>query len=144
MTIDDIDMQLIAILRNDARRSVSDLAHDLGVSRATVRARMDRLVKSGAILGFTVTLKDDLSEVPVRAVMMLRVDAKRTKALLRTLMGYAQVRAVYSTNGRWDLMVDLACKDLAEFDEIIENIRLIQGVTGSESNLLLTAYKHST
>jgi DNA-binding Lrp family transcriptional regulator len=65
-----IDQRLVTLLRHDARRSVSDLAAALGVSRATVRARMERLARSGDILGYTVILRADAVELPVRGIMM--------------------------------------------------------------------------
>lgn len=51
--MDDLDEKLITLLRHNGRRSISDIAIDLGVSRATVRARMERLERSGDILGYT-------------------------------------------------------------------------------------------
>ena len=52
--MDDTDRKLISALRHDARASLSDLAIDLGVSRTTVRGRIERLKQRGDILGFTV------------------------------------------------------------------------------------------
>ncbi|TJX28963.1 MAG: Lrp/AsnC family transcriptional regulator, partial [Mesorhizobium sp.] len=57
--MDTLDERLVTLLRHDARRSVSDLAVDLGVSRATVRSRMERLEKAGEIIGYTVVLRAD-------------------------------------------------------------------------------------
>ncbi|WP_287799590.1 Lrp/AsnC family transcriptional regulator, partial [Acidiphilium sp.] len=56
---DPLDDRLITLLRHDGRRSISDLAIELGVSRATVRARIDRLERSGVIIGYTVILRAD-------------------------------------------------------------------------------------
>jgi DNA-binding Lrp family transcriptional regulator len=53
--MDALDERLVTLLRHDARRSISDLAVDLGVSRATVRARMERLEKSGEVIGCAPT-----------------------------------------------------------------------------------------
>ena len=48
--MDRLDQQLVTLLRHEGRRSVSDLAVELGVSRATVRARMERLERDGDFL----------------------------------------------------------------------------------------------
>ena len=48
MILDDLDYRLIALLRTNARTPVNKLALDLGVSRATAKARIDRLVAGGA------------------------------------------------------------------------------------------------
>ena len=49
--MDDTDQRLISILRHDGRRSISDLAQELKLSRGTVRARIERLEAEGVILG---------------------------------------------------------------------------------------------
>ncbi|HUS53779.1 MAG TPA: AsnC family transcriptional regulator [Thermohalobaculum sp.] len=56
--MDALDRELIALLRTDGRAAVANLAAGLGVSRATVKARLDRLGADGVIQGFTVVLND--------------------------------------------------------------------------------------
>ncbi len=139
--MDDLDLQLISALRSDGRRSVSDLAKDLKISRATVRARMERLQESGEILGFTAVLRDDWRDLPIRAVMLVEVAGRNTEPVIRALTALTEVRAIHSTNGKWDLVLDIATRDLAAFDDVLNRIRLIDGIAGSESNLLLSTRK---
>jgi len=139
--MDDLDLRLITLLRHDGRRSVSDLASDLKVSRATVRARMERLEASGEILGFTAVLRDDWRDLPIRAVTLVLIDGHNTEPVIRALGAMTEVRAIHSTNGRWDLVLDIATRDLAAFDDALNRIRLIDGVAGTETNLLLTTRK---
>ncbi len=139
--MDDLDIRLITLLRHDGRRSVSDLANDLGVSRATVRSRMEKLVETGEILGFTAVLRDDWRDLPIRAVTLLVVAGHNTDPVIRALSAMTEVRAIHSTNGKWDLVVDIATRDLAAFDDALNRIRLIEGITGSETNLLLNTRK---
>lgn len=143
MINDDLDLRLIAILRRDGRRSISELATDLGVSRATVRARMERLVNSGEILGFTVALKEDQNDLPIRASMLLSIEGKRADRVIDELSGMAEAQAIHTTNGRWDLVVELAAVDLSSFDRALGRIRLIEGVSNSETHLLLATRKRS-
>ena len=140
-TMDDLDLRLISLLRHDGRRSVSDLASDLKVSRATVRSRMERLVESGEILGFTAVLRDDWRDLPIRAVTLVVVDGHNTEPVIRALSAMTEVRAIHSTNGKWDLVLDIATRDLAGFDDALNRIRLIEGITGTETNLLLNTRK---
>lgn len=139
--MDDLDLQLISALRSDGRRSVSDLAKDLKISRATVRARMERLQESGEILGFTAVLRDDWRDLPIRAVMLVEVAGRNTEPVIRALTALTEVRAIHSTNGKWDLVLDIATRDLAAFDDVLNRIRMIEGISGSESNLLLSTRK---
>ena len=57
--MDDTDRRLIAALRRDGRAALSELAADLKISRATVRARLEKLAGSGEIAGFTVLTRAD-------------------------------------------------------------------------------------
>lgn len=139
--MDDLDSALIALLRSDARRGVSDLAGALGVSRATVRARMERLAASGEVLGYTVVLRDEDRDLPVRAIMSVAIERKRTDVVARRLAAMAEVRAIHTTNGRWDLVLELATADLPAFDAALGRIRLVEGVAQTETSLLLQTLK---
>ncbi|WP_269584847.1 Lrp/AsnC family transcriptional regulator [Roseibium sp. Sym1] len=139
--MDDLDLRLISLLRHDGRRSVSELASDLKVSRATVRSRMEKLIDSGEILGFTAVLRDDWRDLPIRAVTLVVVDGHNTEPVIRRLSAMTEVRAIHSTNGKWDLVLDIATRDLAAFDDALNRIRLIEGITGTETNLLLNTRK---
>ena len=136
--MDQLDHRLVTLLRQDGRRTVSDLATELGVSRATVRARMERLERSGDILGYTVVLHGDAVDLPVRAVMMIEIEGHVLDKVIRQLGGFPEVLAVHTTNGRWDLVVELGAATLTDFDTVLRRIRLLAGITGSDTSLLLT------
>jgi DNA-binding Lrp family transcriptional regulator len=139
--LDDVDLSLIAALRRDGRRSVSDLAQEIGVSRATIRARMDRLIESGEIVGFTVQLKADLQEHPIRAITLIEVEGKSSDQVVQRLNGIPEVLAIHATNGRWDLIAEIGTSDLPSFDETLRRIRLVEGISVTETNLLLSTRK---
>jgi DNA-binding Lrp family transcriptional regulator len=139
--MDEADQRLIAELRRDGRASLSDLAERLGLSRATVRARMERLAERGEIVGFTVLTRSDISAAPVRGLMMIHIEGKGGEKIMARLTGIPQVMAVHSTNGKWDLIVELATQTLLELDEVIYRIRNVEGVMSSETNLLLSTRK---
>ncbi|MDO6725526.1 MAG: Lrp/AsnC family transcriptional regulator [Cognatishimia sp.] len=139
--MDNVDRKLISALRHDARSSLSDLAIDLGVSRTTVRGRLDRLKERGDIVGFSVVLKEDVQRDPVRGLMLIGIEGRGAERIVRQLNGMPAVRAVHSTNGRWDLIVELGTETLEELDNILARIRRYEGVATSETNLLLATRK---
>jgi DNA-binding Lrp family transcriptional regulator len=139
--LDEADQRLIAELRRDGRASLSDLAERLGLSRATVRSRMERLAARGEIAGFTVLTRADVTESPVRALMMIGIEGRGGEKLMARLAGVPAVMAVHSTNGKWDLIAELATQTLLELDEVIHRIRAMEGVVTSETNLLLSTRK---
>lgn len=139
--MDEMDQRLVAELRRDGRASLSELAERLGLSRATVRARMERLVTRGEIAGFTVVTRGDVSAAPVRGLMMIGIEGRGGEKTMARLSGLPAVTAVHSTNGKWDLIVELATQTLLELDDVIYRIRNIEGVMTSETNLLLSTRK---
>jgi DNA-binding Lrp family transcriptional regulator len=135
--MDPLDERLVTLLRHDGRRSISDLATDLGVSRATVRARMERLQRAGDILGYTVILRADAVDQRIRGIMTIEIEGHAADRVIRALGGFPEVSAVHTTNGRWDLVVELGTSSLTDFDAVLRRIRLIPGITRSETSLLL-------
>jgi len=139
--MDDTDRKLISALRHDARASLSDLALMLGVSRTTVRSRIERLKASGEIVGFSVVLKGDAARDPVRGLMMIGIEGRGTDRIIRQINGLSAVRAVHTTNGRWDLIVEIGTPTLEDFDAILGQIRRFDGIASSETSLLLNTRK---
>ena len=139
--MDDTDRRLIALLREDGRRSVASIAQALGVARATVQNRMARLEADGTIVGYTVRLKPDVEAQRIRAWMTVAVEGNAVDAVMRALRGDPAVSALHSTNGRWDVLVELRTDTLESFDRVLERIRRIPGISHSETSLLLSTYK---
>lgn len=142
--MDDLDHQLISLLRQDSRLPVASLAASAGVSRATVKARIDRLLETGTIEAFTIRLGAELRQAEVRAIVLIEVEGKAADRVAQRLRGMPEVRALYSTNGRWDFVAELEDRDLASFDETLRRLRLIDGIRSTETNILLNARKRAT
>ena len=139
--MDDTDRQLIGLLRNNARASVASLAKALGVARGTVQNRMSRLEANGTIVGYTVRLKPDVEEQRMRALMTVAVEGNHQDAVIKALRGEPAVTALYSTNGRWDIVAELRADSLESFDRVLARIRLIEGISHTETSLLLSTFK---
>jgi len=132
-----LDEKLIRLLRHNARRSISDLAIELGTSRATVRARIDKLERAGSIIGYTVVLPVDVVGSAVRGIMMVEIEGRAADRVIAALQAFTEISAIHTTNGRWDLIVELGADTLADFDSVLRKIRLVPGITASETSLLL-------
>lgn len=139
--MDDIDYKLIALLRSDARLPVSSLAATLGISRATVRARLSKLQESGIIQGFTVILKKEGRGNAVRAITMIEVEGLAAEKVIRRLYGFPEVRSIHTTNGRWDIVAEVETDSLASFDLVLQRIRLVEGIASTETSILLATRK---
>jgi DNA-binding Lrp family transcriptional regulator len=137
--LDDLDRRLLAALREDGRAPVASLARTLGVARATVNSRIDRLVASGIIVGFSVRVRDELEPLAIHAISLIEVEGRTTDDVIFGLRGLPEVIALHTTNGGWDLVAELRTENLAEFDRVLGRIRSIDGVVNSETSLLLSS-----
>lgn len=139
MTLDDLDRRLLAALRANGREPVSSLARSLGVTRATVTARVDRLIANGVIAGFSVRVREGVEGPLVRAITMLEVRGRNTDQVLRDLRGVLGIAALHTTNGKWDVVAEIRCDDLDGLDRVLNELRAIDGVVNSETSLLLSS-----
>jgi DNA-binding Lrp family transcriptional regulator len=141
VALDDTDRELIALLRDDGRATVAALAAKLKVARGTVQNRMARLQREGVIVSFTVRLKPQAEAHRIRALMNIAVEGNRSKEVLKALRGHPQVSAIYTTNGRWDIVAELQAETLEAFDRVLDAIRLFHGIANTETSILLSTHK---
>lgn len=139
--LDARDRGLLSLLRANARTSVADMAKQLGVSRATVQARMKKLERAGVIVGYTVRLGAEIEAAQVRAMMLIRVESAAEAKIISALRGSPNVSAVHHTTGRWDVIAEIQAENLASFNKIVGALRLIDGIKATETNLLLETYQ---
>ncbi|WP_439618988.1 Lrp/AsnC family transcriptional regulator [Shinella sp.] len=136
--MDTIDRKLLALLRKDGRASLSALAAELKVSRGTVQNRIERLTRDGVIAGFSVRVTEADDPHAVRAITMIEITGQKTLAAIQILRGIPEVRALHTTNGAWDLVAEIHTENLVEFERVLRGIRAMDGVSKSETSLLLT------
>jgi DNA-binding Lrp family transcriptional regulator len=139
--MDSTDLQLMALLRQDARTPVATLATRLGVSRGTVSNRIHRLEDQGVITGYTVRLRPDAETDRITAWMSITVEGNQTRAVIATLLGEPGVAGLHDTNGRWDLLAELRAATLSQLAEVLERVRLIKGIGATETSIHLQTYK---
>ena len=141
--MDETDQQLLSLLRKDARTSVATLAQKLGVSRGTVSNRVTKLEDAGIIVGYTVRLKPDAQPTGIGAWMSVAVAGNETRSVIASLLGEPGVASLHDTNGRWDLLAVLRASNLAELSQILERIRLVRGISSTETSIHLQTYRLS-
>ena len=77
----------------------------------------------------------------VRGVMMIGIEGRGTGRIVRQLTGLPELRAVYSTNDRWDVIAEIGTKSLEDFDHTLAKMRRIERITSSKTSLLLAIRK---
>ncbi|HEX7385682.1 MAG TPA: Lrp/AsnC family transcriptional regulator [Castellaniella sp.] len=139
--MDTLDQTLIRLLRANARASIATLAHRLGVARGTVTQRMRKLEDAGLIVGYTVRLRPDAQPQAIQAWMCIAVEGNEARTVIASLLGEPGVATLHDTNGRWDLLAELRASDLQELSQVLERIRLIRGISQSETSIHLKTYR---
>ncbi|MEM6409377.1 MAG: Lrp/AsnC family transcriptional regulator [Pseudomonadota bacterium] len=132
------DRKVLAALTRDARAPVTKLAQELGLSRATIQASIDRLVTERVIQRFTVEIDPSAGAEAIRAVTTIKVEGNLTSAVVRTLNRMPEVVLLHSTNGAWDLVAQIEATSLADFDRVLRICREIPGILSSETSILLS------
>ncbi|MCC1492502.1 Lrp/AsnC family transcriptional regulator [Cognatishimia sp. F0-27] len=137
VNIDETDRALVALLAENARLPVSDLARRLGLARTTVQARLDRLETQGVIAGYTLKRGAALRP-PLRATVLVALEPRAAPAVLSRLKSMPAVETVHTTSGRVDLLITLSAQDTEALDATLDKIGEAEGVRSSESLIHLS------
>jgi DNA-binding Lrp family transcriptional regulator len=137
--LDSKDQAILSLLQKDGRISVQNLATSLGLTRATVAKRMARLEESGVITGYTTVIKKDFFNKKIRGWVMITTMANQEEDAITAIKQILEVSKIYTTNGRWDLAVEIKAADLESFDTALSKIRQVSGIETTETNLLLSS-----
>lgn len=141
--MDETDHRLLSLLRQDARLSIATLATRLGVSRGTVTNRIRRLEDDNVIVGYTVRLRPDVQQSDIKAWMSIAVEGNQTRTVIASLLGEPGVATLHDTNGRWDLLAELRAENLQALAKVLERIRLLKGISNTETSIHLETYRLS-
>jgi DNA-binding Lrp family transcriptional regulator len=139
--MDELDLQMIGLLRQNARMTMADLAYKLKVSRGTVNNRLRKLEDRQVILGYTVRLRPEAEPDRIRAWMGVLIEGNSTRAVIARLLGEPGLVALHDTNGRWDLLAEIEAASTKELSDVLERIRLISGIRSTETNIHLASYR---
>ncbi|WAT02029.1 Lrp/AsnC family transcriptional regulator [Rouxiella chamberiensis] len=139
--MNDTDRQILALLRDNSRMSVTDIAKIVRISRTTAQKRIEIMEAEGIITGYTIKIKPGIEKNRIRAWMSVAVEGARASTIIQQLRGEPAVHTLHTTNGKWDLMVELRADNLEAFDQILGRIRRIEGIYNTETSILLSTRK---
>ncbi|MCS7103031.1 MAG: Lrp/AsnC family transcriptional regulator [Candidatus Korarchaeum sp.] len=135
--MDELDRKILSILVKNARTPFTDIADQLGVSEATVRKRVDRLVKIGVIRKFTI----ELGDTAMRAVVLIKVKPGYSiPNVAEEISGIEEVVRAYEVTGDYDIIAEISSSDTFSLNKTIERIRSTEGVGGTLSMIVLAIW----
>jgi DNA-binding Lrp family transcriptional regulator len=133
--MDDLDTGIVGLLSADARTSVATLARRLKVARSTIQTRLERLETGGIIAGYTLKLGEAAREGRLRASVLLSIEPRGQAAILKAI---PEVERVFTTSGRFDLLLQVAAPNTGVLDGVLDQIGAMTGVNSSESLIHLS------
>jgi|TARA_B110000046_G_scaffold59910_1_gene67321 DNA-binding Lrp family transcriptional regulator len=133
------EQYLLNLLRENSRRSVSDLAKEMGLSRSTVQQTMERLERTGVIQGYTVKVNPHYEQQRVSAYIMISAVPKKTIEVVRELTKQPQLDMLCSISGRYDLIAQITEETTEALDKIIDLIAALDGVEKTLSHIVLSS-----
>jgi DNA-binding Lrp family transcriptional regulator len=136
--MDDIDKEIIKILKNHGRATYGEIGKKVGLSEGAVRKRINELVDSGAIRRFTV--KVGLTEGAEATILISLNPSFPTSEISQTLMKIPNVENVYEVTGQYDVVAIVSAMNIAEVNECIEKIRRVDGVTNTNTMIILRSW----
>ena len=136
--LDDLDRQLIDLLKVNARLPIVKLAKALGCARSTAQLRLKALENRGVISGYTLDLSVTRAGPTIRAMVLISIDSKNEREVMRGLTRRHEITKLYTVSGRYDLCALLTTDSTHELDAALDQIRLVTGVVDTFSTILLS------
>lgn len=136
--LDATDRALLALLRENARAPVAQLARALSLSRTTVQSRIERLERQRVVVGYTVVVPDAAEAALVRAHVFITVAPRQSGSIEQALRRIAEVRVLHSVSGPFDLIAVVAAHSIGELDALIDRIGALDGVERTTSAIVLS------
>jgi DNA-binding Lrp family transcriptional regulator len=138
MTIDDLDARLIALLRDEPRIGLVEVARRLSVARGTVQARLAKLEAGGVIRGHGPEVDPARLGYPVLAFVFLQIAQGRLKEAVAVLQSTPEVLEATATSGPSDLLCRIVARDTEHLQEIVNRLLSNNAIRRSTSYIALS------
>mgnify|MGYP000256369124 CR=1 FL=1 len=142
--IDSIDKTILNMLQENARTAFKRIAEKIGVSEATVFVRVRKLREKGIIKRFTALVSPELLGKNLTAFVLINTDPKKLEDVLTTLSQMDDVYEAYDVTGTYYAIVKIRTENREKLAEIIDQIGMIEGVTRTETAIVLRCVKEET
>ena len=142
--IDSTDREILKMLQEDARVAFKRIAEKIGVSEATVFVRVKKLRKKGVIKRFTALVSPELLGKNLTAFVLINTEPKKLEKVLDTLSSMDEVYEAYDVTGTYYAIVKIRTENRETLAEIIDKIGMIDGVTRTETAIVLKCVKEET
>ncbi|GGM68078.1 transcriptional regulator [Thermogymnomonas acidicola] len=141
LPVDELDKEIICLLRYNARMSNAELAKTLRTSEATVRRRISALVEKGIIIGFSALVNLRAVENSIKVYMKIRVRQENMDELARKLLLNSSILSLYRTRENGILILEALFLNIESLQEFEDSLKRMDGVEGFETDMVTKAYR---
>jgi len=135
---DDKDKEILKILKNDGRASYSDIGKQIGLSEGAIRKRIKDLTETEIIRKFTV--KIGVAEGAEAVTLLAISPSLPTQEVSRRLREIPNVETIYEVTGEYDIIAVIGGMNVVEVNECIERIRRVEGITKTNTMIVLRSW----
>jgi Lrp/AsnC family leucine-responsive transcriptional regulator len=136
--LDETDLEIIELLRADARRTLADVAERVSLSAPAVKRRVDRLERERVITGYTVQVDHALLGRPLQAFTELRFAGNLpVDQIAGIAAGIPEVQTIFTTAGDPDALAWIRVRDVEDLKRVIDALRRSGRVTGTKTLMVL-------
>jgi DNA-binding Lrp family transcriptional regulator len=137
--MDDTDRQIVALLREDARRSFQSIGNRVSLTAPAVKRRVDKLEAEGVIRGYTATVDPARYGWSTHAFVALYCEGRMAAQEVReAVAGNPEVEAAWTVAGEASAMLHVRARDTAHLEEALERIRDAPGVIRTQTQIVLS------
>lgn len=142
--IDETDRVILDMLQEDARKSFREIAERASVSEATIFVRVRKLLEKGIIKGFTALVSSEQIGKGLTAFVLMDADPKRLQDVYDALSVIDDIYEIYDVTGSYYAIVKIRTSDREKLKDVIDRIGLIEGITKTETAVVLRCIKEET
>lgn len=140
--LNSIDEKIIKILKNDSRKSFVEIANEIGMSESAVRRRVKNLQDIGVIKKFTIDMGNSNKTSAITLISVnSSADASTVSNHLLSLKG---IEVVYEITGQYDIATVINAPTILEINSYIDEIRKIDGVSDTNTVIILRTLSNSS
>ncbi len=139
--IDALDMKIIRALQTDARKPIVKIAKEVNANEATVRRRIDKLLRDGIIERFTVVLDYHKLGRVIKAFIGLRVEPAKLKTIAEHLAKHPDTQVLYRTSGDTDIVTEVIFEKMEDLNAFLEEELGLEGILGTIVTIVIGPYK---
>ena len=143
-TLDEIDVEIIKILQENAKTSYRVIQNKLNISIGTIHNRISKLEENDIIEGYTLKLNNEKLGYKLTFLIRINIDGKHTRDILEEISGRPEVCSVFHTTGEQSAALICRFKEAQDVHNFIRELNEKDSITKTNSNMVLKEYKNSS